>query len=43
MKLDGFVPPSQPPKPADSDVDESRIQNDRKKSDEFEDDGDLED
>lgn len=42
MKLDGFVPPSQPPKPADSDVDENRIQNDRKKSD-FEDEGDLED
>ena len=42
MKLDGFVPPSQPPKPADSDVDESRIQN-AKKADEFEDDGDLED
>jgi len=32
MKLDGFVPPSQPPKPADSDVDESRIMNDRKKA-----------
>ena len=29
MKLDGFVAPTQPPKPADSDVDESRIQNDR--------------
>ena len=43
MKLDGFVPPTQPPKPADSDVDENRIQNDRKKSDDFEDDGDLED
>jgi DNA-directed RNA polymerase subunit alpha len=42
MKLDGFVPPSQPPKPADSDVDENRIQNDRKKSD-FDDEGDLED
>jgi len=35
MKLDGFVPPSMPPKPADSDVDESRIANDRKSSDEF--------
>src|SRR6478672_11204332 len=34
MKLDGFVPPSQPPKPADSDVDENRIMNDRTKSDE---------
>lgn len=36
IKLDGFVAPSQPPKPADSDVDESRILNDRK-ADEFED------
>ena len=43
MKLDGFVAPSQPPKPADSDVDESRIANDRAKSDEFEDGDDLED
>src|SRR3954471_16755892 len=40
MKLDGFVPPSQPPKPADSDVDESRIQSDRNKSDEEFDDND---
>lgn len=31
MKLDGFVAPTQPPKPADSDVDESRIANDRDK------------
>src|SRR5271155_902704 len=29
MKLEGFVPPTQPPKPADSDVDESRIVSDR--------------
>ena len=29
MKLDGFVAPTQPPKPADSDVDESRITADR--------------
>jgi DNA-directed RNA polymerase subunit alpha len=43
MKLDGFVPPSQPPKPADSDVDESRIMNDRKKGGEFDEDGDIED
>jgi DNA-directed RNA polymerase subunit alpha len=43
MKLDGFVPPSQPPKPADSDVDESRIMNDRKKGGEFDEDGDFED
>lgn len=35
MKLDGFVPPTQPPKPADSDVDESRIMNDKKRSEEF--------
>jgi len=35
MKLDGFVPPSQPPKPADSDVDESRMMNDKKRADEF--------
>jgi DNA-directed RNA polymerase subunit alpha len=34
MKLDGFVAPTQPPKPADSDIDESRIANDR--------DGDIE-
>ena len=43
MKLDGFVPPSQPPKPADSDVDENRIMSDRKKADEFEGDDDIED
>jgi DNA-directed RNA polymerase subunit alpha len=43
MKLDGFVPPSQPPKPADSDVDENRIMNDRAKGDEFEESDDLED
>ncbi|MBC7691291.1 MAG: DNA-directed RNA polymerase subunit alpha [Methylotenera sp.] len=35
MKLDGFVPPTQPPKPADSDVDESRIMSDRQKSEDF--------
>ena len=35
MKLDGFVAPSQPPKPADSDVDESRIMSDRKKAEEI--------
>ncbi len=43
MKLDGFVPPTQPPKPADSDVDENRIANDRKKADEFEESDDIED
>ena len=36
MKLEGFVPPTQPPKPADSDVDESRIMNDRKKAEDSE-------
>jgi DNA-directed RNA polymerase subunit alpha len=35
MKLDGFVPPSQPSKPADSDLDESRMMKDRKKTEEF--------
>lgn len=29
MKLDGFVPPAQPPQPADSDVDENKIRSDR--------------
>jgi hypothetical protein len=42
MKLDGFVAPTQPPKPADSDVDESRIANDRGR-DEVEGDDDSED
>lgn len=42
MKLEGFAPPSQPPKPADSDVDENRIMNDRGKE-EFEEADDLED
>ncbi len=44
MKLDGFVPPTQPPKPADSDVDENKIMSDRNKSpEEFDGDDDLED
>jgi DNA-directed RNA polymerase subunit alpha len=44
VKLDGFVAPSQPPKPADSDVDESKIMSDRDAGDEFDDsDDDLED
>jgi len=43
MKLDGFVPPTQPPKPADSDVDENRIMNDRAKASDFDDNDDLED
>ena len=42
MKLDGFVAPSQPPKPADSDVDENRIMS--KKAEGFEEgDDDIED
>jgi DNA-directed RNA polymerase subunit alpha len=41
MKLDGFTPPSQPPKPADSDVDENRILSDRKAD--FDESDDLED
>lgn len=43
MKLDGFVAPSQPAKPADSDVDESRMMNDRGKSDEIDEIDDIED
>ncbi|MBL7716065.1 MAG: DNA-directed RNA polymerase subunit alpha [Bdellovibrionales bacterium] len=44
MKLDGFVAPSTPPKPADSDVDESRIANDRGQGEDFdESDDDIED
>ncbi len=43
MKLDGFVAPSQPPKPADSDVDENRIMSDRQKSDDFDGTDDIED
>jgi DNA-directed RNA polymerase subunit alpha len=43
MKLDGFVAPTQPPKPADSDVDENKMANDRTGGDDFEDgDDDLE-
>lgn len=43
MKLEGFVPPSHPPKPADTDVDETRMMSERKnlsaqdESDEIED------
>ncbi len=43
MKLDGFVPPTHPPRPADSDVDESRISNDRTKTEDFDDADDIED
>lgn len=45
MKLEGFVPPSQPPKPADSDVDENRIMSDRAADDEEDlaDEDDIED
>lgn len=43
MKLDGFVPPTHPPRVADNDVDENRILNARKMDDlEDEDDDDLE-
>ncbi|MCM2322061.1 MAG: DNA-directed RNA polymerase subunit alpha [Oligoflexia bacterium] len=43
MKLDGFVAPTQPPKPADSDVDENRIMSDRTKTGEFDETDDIED
>ncbi len=43
MKLDGFVAPTQPPKPADSDVDESRIMSDRQKAEESDVGDDIED
>jgi DNA-directed RNA polymerase subunit alpha len=44
QKLDGFVAPSQPPKPADSDVDESKMMSDREAGDDFDDsDDDIED
>jgi len=42
LKLDGFVPPTQPPKPVDSDVDENRIMSDRQKAEEEGDGGDDE-
>ncbi len=41
MKLDGFVAPSQPPKPADSDVDENRMAG--KRSSDVDESDDLED
>lgn len=41
MKLDGFVPPTNPPRPTDNDMDESRLLN-RKVDDAIEDDDDLE-
>jgi len=41
MKLEGFVPPANPPRPADSDVDENRIMV-RKSDETMEDDDDLE-
>jgi DNA-directed RNA polymerase subunit alpha len=44
MKLDGFVAPSQPPKPADTDVDESRSLSERRKGEDLESSGeDIED
>lgn len=42
MKLDGFIAPTNPPRPADSDVDENRMMNARKVDDTIEDDDDLE-
>lgn len=43
MKLEGFVPPAQPPKPAESDLDENRMMNDRAKTGEFDEADDLDD
>ena len=46
MKLDGFVAPTQPPKPADSDVDENRMMGEREVGEDFDDeidDDDMED
>ncbi len=46
MKLDGFTPPKQMPQPAESDVNENKIRNDRvSMTDEnpFDEDGDIED
>jgi DNA-directed RNA polymerase subunit alpha len=44
MKLDGFVPPVQPAKPAESDMDENRVSKDRVEgTEEFEDTDELED
>lgn len=43
MKLDGFVAPSQPPKPTDSELDESRIKDRGDLGDEFEESDDIED
>ncbi len=44
MKLDGFVPPTSPPQPVDTDLDENRIRTDRLKGENpFDDSGDFED
>jgi DNA-directed RNA polymerase subunit alpha len=43
MKLEGFVAPTQPPKPADSDVDENRIMSDKSAGETFDDNDDIED
>ncbi|MGE0614071.1 MAG: DNA-directed RNA polymerase subunit alpha [Bacteriovoracia bacterium] len=42
MKLDGFVPPSEPPQPADSDVDENKMMSDRATADDEDGGDDLE-
>lgn len=43
MKLDGFVPPSQPPKPAESEVDENRVKDREDLGEEYEEGDDIED
>jgi len=43
MKLDGFIAPSQPPKPADSQVDENRVRDQADLGDDFEGSEDIED
>lgn len=44
MKLDGFVPPTHPPKPADTDVDENRLMGERSELDDtLDDDDEIED
>lgn len=43
MKLDGFVAPSQPPKPADSEVDENRVRDHADLGDDFEGSEEIED
>lgn len=43
MKLDGFTPPTHPPKPADTDLDENRLLGDRTSPEDFDDSDDLDD